>query len=315
MTISALPGVQLVAFTSDLPLLGSNESQVPVRLPGDTKPLSVKHYVVGPGYFSTLGVPLLSGRVFSEADTAPAPDVLVIDQKLAETLWPKQNAVGREVLTGDPPRDAVVIGVVGNVKYGSVDEEMQPSVYYASTQHYQPSMFVMARTAGDPRLWIPQLAKAVEDMGFQATLRPVTFADTENFSLLFERLIAGCVAVLSGIGLLLAIVGLFGAISYSVSERKKELGIRIALGAQPWQLLKMIFRQTLFVAGAGTAVGILLGVAATILLRSQFFGIGTVEFSVLIPVAVAMLAVSLIVAYVSARPWIKVDPMEAVRHS
>ena len=313
-TISALPGVEEVALTSDLPLLG-NESPVPVRLPGDTKPISVVQNVVNQDYFSTLGIPVLSGRIFSEADTAPTPDVLVINEKLAETLWPRQNAVGREVLTGDPPRNGVVIGVVGNVKYGGLDEEQKASIYYASTQHYQGSMFVIARTAGDPRLWIPQLAKTVESMGFEATLRPITFADTKDFSLLFERLIAGCVAVLSAIGLLLAIAGLFGAISYSVSERKKELGIRIALGAQPWQLLKMIFRQTLFVAGTGVAAGIILGVVATILLRSQFFGIGAVELSVLLPVAAAMLAVSLAVAYVSARPWIKVDPMEAVRHS
>jgi len=100
-----------------------------------------------------------------------------------------------------------------------------------------------------------------------------------------------------------------------VSERKKELGIRVALGAGPWQLLKMIFRQTLLVAGAGTAIGIALGVATTISLRSQFFGIRAFELSALIPVAVAMLAVSLLVAYLSARPWIRVDPMEAVRHT
>lgn len=239
----------------------------------------------------------------------------MINRKLAQTLWPGRDAVGREVLTGDPPRSAMVIGVVGDGKYGGLDEQPTPFMYYATTQHYEPSIVVIARTAGDPRLWSTQLFQGVQKLGFHAALRPITFADTENLSLLSERLIAGCVAVLSAIGLLLAIVGLFGAISYSVSERKKELGIRIALGAQPWQLLKMIFRQTLFVAGAGTAAGIILGVVATILLRSQFFGIGAVELSVLLPVAAAMLAISLGVAYVSARPWIKVDPMEAVRHS
>jgi len=313
-TIAALPGVQSVALASDLPLFG-NDTAIPVRLPGDTKPISAMRSIVDQDYFSTLGIPVLSGRVFSVSDTAPSPDVLVINHKLAETLWPGQNAVGKEVLTGDPSKNAVVIGVVGDGKYASLDEAPQPFMYYAATQHYEPTMIVIARTAGDPRLWIAQLTHAVKEMGFEATLRPVTITDIEEFSLFFERLAAASVASLSALGLLLAIVGLFGAISYSVSERKKELGIRVALGARPWQLLKMIFRQTLLVAGAGTAVGIVLGVVATILLRSQFFGIGAVELSVLIPVAVAMLAVSLGVAYVSARPWIKVDPMEAVRHS
>jgi predicted permease len=312
--VAALPGMQSVALAQDLPLLG-NESPIPVRLPGATKPVSVARNFVDQDYFSTLGIPVLSGRVFSPDDTAPNPDVLVINRKLAETLWPGGDAVGKELLTGDPPSDGVVIGVVGNGKYDGLDDQPKPLIYYAATQHYRAGMFVVARTAGDPRLWIRQMAEAIHRLGFEDVLQPVTFANTENLSLLSERLLAGAVAGLSALGLLLAVVGLFGAISYSVSERKKELGIRVALGARPLQLLKMIFRQTLLVAGAGTTIGVALGVVATILLRSQFFGIGAVELSVLIPVAAAMLAVSLLVAYVSARPWIKVDPMEAVRHS
>ena len=312
--VAGLPGVQSVSLTQNVPLF-SDESSVPVRLPDAAKPISAAPNVVDQDYFSTFGIPVLSGRAFGRDDTAPSPDVLIINRKLAETLWPGGDAVGKELLTGNPPRDAVVIGVVGDAKYNSLDEQLQPLVYYALTQHYESGMALVARTAGDPRLWIKQMADAVHKLGFDAALQPVTFADTENLSLLSDRLLAGCVAGLSTLGLLLAVVGLFGAISYSVSERKKELGIRVALGARPWQLLTMIFRQTLLVAGAGTAVGVALGVVATILLRSQFFGIGAVELSVLIPVALAMLAVSLLVAYISARPWIKVDPMEAVRHS
>ena len=312
--VAALPGVQSVALAGDLPLLG-NEAPVPVRLRGDSKPISAPRTVVDQDYFSTFGIPVLSGRVFGPDDTAPSSDVLVINRTLAQKLWPGGDAVGRELLTGDPPRDGVVIGVVGDGKYDGLDDKAQPLIYYALTQHYEPGIFVVARTAGDPRLWIKQMAQTVHNLGFDAVLQPVTFADTENLSLLSERLLAGAVAGLSALGLLLAVVGLFGAISYSVSERKKELGIRVALGARPWQLLTMIFRQTLLVAGAGTAIGVAFGMVATILLRSQFFGIGAVELSVLIPVALAMLAVSLLVAYVSARPWIKVDPMQAVRHS
>jgi putative ABC transport system permease protein len=146
-------------------------------------------------------------------------------------------------------------------------------------------------------------------------MTPITFEDIENLSVLPQRLVAGCVAFLSALGLLLAVVGLLGAVSYSVSERKKELGLRVALGAQPGQLLGMIFRETLSVASVGTLIGIALGIAVTIVVRSQLFGIGPVEWSVLVPVAGAMLVVSLPVAYFSARPWIKVDPMEAIRHS
>jgi putative ABC transport system permease protein len=312
--ISALPGVESASLALDLPLL-NNDDPVPVRLPGETKPVSVSSTVVDADYFSTLGVPVLAGRTFGNADTSTNSDVLVIDRQLAQTLWPGQDAVGRALLTGEPARKGVVIGVVGNGKYDDLAEEPQPFIYYAYSQHYQPSMNIIARTTGDPRLWIQPFAKAISDTGFDSTLRPMTFANVENLSLLPERLVAGCVAGLSALGLLLAVVGLFGAISYSVSERKKELGIRVALGAQRWQLVEMILRQTAWVAGTGIAVGIGLGIAATVLVRAKFFGIGAVEWSVLVPVGLAMLAVSLGVAYISARPWIKVDPMEAVRHA
>jgi putative ABC transport system permease protein len=143
----------------------------------------------------------------------------------------------------------------------------------------------------------------------------VTYDRWSDVSLLAERYTAAGVAGLSGLGLLLAVVGLFGAISYSVSQRKKELGIRVALGARPWQLLQLLLRQTLLTAGTAVAAGIVLGVGATILLRSQFYGIGAVEWTGLAPVSVGMLGISLLVAYLSARAWITVDPMEAVRHA
>ena len=148
-----------------------------------------------------------------------------------------------------------------------------------------------------------------------AFLRPVTFDDWVNLALLPERVIAGCEALHSALGVLLASVGLFGAVSYSVSERRRELGIRTALGAQPRQLLIMILRQTAVIAGIGIAIGVLLGVGATALLHSRFYGISAMEWTVLLPVSVVMLAMALLIAYFSARPWIAIDPMEAVRHA
>ena len=144
---------------------------------------------------------------------------------------------------------------------------------------------------------------------------PATFDRWMDITLFAERMTAGCVTTLSGLGLLLATIGLFGAISYSVSERKKEFGIRVALGAVPRQLLKMILWQTLVIAGTGVALGILLGVGVTILVRSQFYEVAAVEWTVLLPVSFGMLAVSLLVAYISARPWVAINPMEAVRHA
>jgi ABC-type antimicrobial peptide transport system permease subunit len=162
---------------------------------------------------------------------------------------------------------------------------------------------------------VEPFAKALRGLGLKIMIQPVTLQGWVNLTLLAQRIAAGFVSVLSGLGLLLAVLGLAGAISYSVSERKKELGIRVALGARPGQLLAMVIRQILTFAGAGVAVGTLLGIAATAIFRSQLYGIGVVEWVVLLPVGAGMLILSSIVAYGSARPWVKVDPLEAIRHA
>jgi predicted permease len=313
-TVTALAGVESVTLASNLPLaLGYNE--VPTKLPESDRKIPVGHVTVDGDYFATFGIRLLSGRVFNSGDRENTPDVVVINRTMADLLWPGQDPVGKTVLTGDTPHKSTVIGVAANGKYGSFDEPARAVMYVALSQHYQPSVVVVARTKGDPNLWIDPLSQAVRGLDVFLPFRPVTFDSWTNFTLLEERITAAGVAGLSALGMLLAVVGLFGAISYSVSERKKELGIRVALGARPGQLLEMVLRQTLLITGAGTAIGILLGVGATVLLRSQFYGLSAVEWTVLVPVTLAMLAVSALVAYLCARSWITIDPMEAVRHA
>jgi putative ABC transport system permease protein len=312
--VASLAGVESVTLASALPLaLGYNE--VPTQVPESDKKIPVGQVAVEGDYFATFGIGLLNGRVFNSGDRENTPDVIVINRTMADLLWPGLDPVGKTVLAGDTPRKATVIGVAANGKYGSFDEPARPVMYVALSQHYQPSVVVVARTKGDPSLWIDPLNKAVQSLGMVLPFRPVTFDTWTNFTLLEERITAASVAGLSALGMLLSIVGLFGAISYSVSERRKELGIRVALGARPGQLLEMVLRETLSITGAGTAIGILLGVGATVLLRSLFYGVSAVEWTVLVPVAAAMLAVSALVACLCARSWITVDPMEAVRHA
>ena len=312
--VTSLAGVESVTLASSLPLaLGYNE--VPTQLPDSDKKIPVGQVAVDGDYFATFGIRLVNGRVFNSGDRQNTAEVVVINRTMADLLWPGQDPLGKTVLAGDTPRKATVIGVAANGKYGSFDEPASAVMYVALSQHYQPSVVVIARTKGDPRLWIEPLDQAVKGQGIVLPFRPVTFDTWTNFTLLEERMIAGAVAGLSALGMLLAVVGLFGAISYSVSERKKELGIRVALGARPGQLLTMVLRETLSVTGAGIAIGILLGVGATALLRSQFYGVSAVEWTVLVPVTAAMLAISALVAYLCARSWITIDPMEAVRHA
>jgi predicted permease len=311
--VSALPGVESVSLARDLPLSGASVTRV--QLPGGSTKISSEKTVVDADYFSTLGIPVLQGRVFNSTDSEGSPEAVVINRKMAETLWPGQNPLGKTVLAGEPLSQATVVGIVADGKYEDLDEPRQSFMYYALSQHYQGGISVIARTSGDPRPWLEPIERAVRALGLnKSPERPATFENWMNLSLFTERITAGVVVAVGALGLLLVTIGLSGAISYSISQRKKELGIRVALGARSGQLLKMVLRQVLSIAGAGVAIGILLGVAATVLLRSQFYGIGTVEWTVLIPVSALMLAVALLVAYFSARPWIDADPMEAVRH-
>ncbi|MGD1091861.1 MAG: FtsX-like permease family protein [Bryobacteraceae bacterium] len=208
-----------------------------------------------------------------------------------------------------------MVGVVGNGKYLDLDEPELPFMYFAFSQHYQAGFLIVARTKADPRRWVEPLAQVVRTLGLTSVAQPITLESWMNLSLFTQRLTATAAAALSALGLLLAVLGLAGAISHSVAERKKELGIPVALGARASHLLNMVLRQTLVVAGTGVIFGVLLGTAATAIFRSQFFGIGPFEWIVLVPVGAGMLAISLLVAYVSARPWIRIDPMEAVRHA
>lgn len=310
---AALAGVESVTLASELPLFGQGKSEV--RLPAADKGASVRSAVVDADYFSTLQFRVLSGRVFDSRDREKTPAVAVINRKMAEMFWPGQNPLGQTLLTGDPAGPVTVIGIVADGKYDDLAEDAQPFLYYALPQRYQDLVNVIVRTRGDPKLWEEPLARAMmHDVGFHAPVRPATFEEWTGVTILAQRVAAGVVAALGALGLALAIVGLAAAVSYSVSERRKELGIRVALGARPWQLSQMILRETAVVAGAGVAAGIALGIAGTALLRSQLYGIAAVEWTVLVPIGAGVLCVALAVAYLSSRSWIKVDPMEAVRH-
>ncbi len=310
---AALPGVESVTLAWDLPLFGY--SQLPVQLPDSSKTLSVAHTVVDSAYFATFGIRLLAGRAFNASDIEKGQPVAVVNHKMAQDFWPGKDPVGKTLMAGKPAHQVLVVGVAADGKYDDIDEPTQPFLYYPLSQNYRGGVSVIARTKGDPKLWVGSFAKAMRGLGLKVMVQPVTFEQWSEFSLLGQRIIAWGVAILSALGLLLAVLGLAGAISYSVGQRKKELGIRVALGARRWQLLRMVLRETALVAGSGVAIGILLGIAATVGFRSQLYGIAPVEWTVLAPIATAMLALSLLIAYLSARPWLSVDPMEAVRHA
>jgi putative ABC transport system permease protein len=219
------------------------------------------------------------------------------------------------VRVGDSSQVMTIIGVVGDGKYSDLDEPTRPYMYYNLIQHYQIGIALIVRTQGNPRQWLAPLVQTVRKLGGKSALPPVTLDEWMRFTLFVPILTLEVVSGLGALALLLAAVGLYGTIFHSVSERKKEIGIRVALGALPSHLLHLFLRQTAIISGLGVLIGLLLGIAATIIFNAQFYGIRPVELQVLIPVALLMVLISMSIAYGAARPWINANPMDAVRHT
>ena len=279
------------------------------------KPLSISSVAVDDNYFSTIGIPLLAGRVFTAADSAKGPAAIVINHWMAEKYWPGQNPIGKSVRIENGSQVVTVVGVVGDGKYIDIDEPARPFMYFDLNQRYSAVVYLMARTNGNPHQWLKPVSEALQKIDSQLSVMTLTMDDLMNLSLYVPRITLICTSAFGGLAFLLAAVGLYGAVFYSVSERKKELGIRVALGAAPRDLWKMILRQTCVVTATGVGLGIAGGIIASAVVRSQLYGVRPVEWSVFLAVGFAMGATNLFTAYSAARPWLRADPMESVRHA
>ncbi|HEY7387578.1 MAG TPA: ABC transporter permease [Bryobacteraceae bacterium] len=311
-TAAAIPGVEAVTLAANLPLMGASAG--PVQIPGGAKTISVGQSVVDANYFSTLGMPIVRGRPFSPSEREGSPPVVIVNQKMADLFWPGEDPIGKIVSAGNPMQNVTVVGVSANGKYEDLDELPQPFLYLPLSQHYLGYINVVVRTKGDPRRWSAPLTQALRNLRFKILFQPATLNDWMNLTLFRQRVAAGCFAILGALALLLSALGLFAAVSYSIRDRKKELAVRVALGSSPRQLLMMVLRETLSVAAVGVCVGILLGVSATMIFRSQLYGVRLAEWTSLAPAAGAMLLVSVLIGCISARRWIRTEPMEAIRH-
>jgi predicted permease len=312
-------GVEAITLASNLPLSedGGHDEQVHVEGSQATsqQTATISSMAVDENYFSTLGIPVLAGRVITAGDTTKAPGVIVINHFMAEKYWPGQNPLGKTVRSEDGNQVATVVGVVGDGKYVDIDEPARPFMYYALNQRYQSVVYLMARTHGKPNQWLTPMSEALQKIDPQLSFQTLTINDWMALSLYIPRVTLVCTSAFGGLAFILAAVGLYGAVFYSVSERKKELGIRVALGAAPRDLWKMILRQTSLVTATGVILGIVCGTIVAALVRSQLYGIHPVEWSVFLAVALTMGGMTVLTAYSAARPWLHADPMESVRHA
>jgi predicted permease len=318
----ALPGVESASLASVIPLSDSVQGS-DLAIPGyvtspDQEPPHAEFNAVSPEYFATMRITLNRGRDFSDADNEKAPHVAVINRAMAQRYWPGQDVLGRSfVLTSDPKHLTTIVGVVQNSRMSQPYGPFEPIFYLPVAQSYAPSETLQIRTNQRTQAIIPQvraiaqsLAPAVPVYG----VRTMTDVLHGGNGFLFFEIGAGLAAALGLLGLVLAIIGVYGVMSYAVSQRTQEIGLRIALGAQKRDILRMIGRQGALIVVSGLTVGLLAAFAIARLVSDFLVGIAPSDPITYVAVSALLATVACLATYIPTRRATKVDPMVALRY-
>jgi predicted permease len=275
--------------------------------------------MISPGYFSAVGTPLLRGRDFRDSDTPDAPPVAVINNAMARKYWPFEDAIGKHVGPGSARFPAgTIVGIVADVKHLSLREEAGPEMYVPFNQKVWPSLLnmqVALRTQANPAAMAPLVREAMRSvdpdlpLGKLTTL--TTLVDEAMTQPRFSMLLLGAFGALA---VALASIGMYGVISYSVAQRTREIGIRMALGARRNDVFRMILAQGARLAGLGIAIGLLCSLAVTRTLARFLYGVQPTDPLTFLSVSLLLVAVALLACYLPARRATEVDPMIALRH-
>ena len=319
--VTALPGVVSASLAENLPLDDNWNDVGPIvaegqPYPADGRGIAAEFSVIAPGLARTLGVPLLRGRDFDEHDDADAPAVALINEALAEHLWPGQDPIGRRLRIGLPDAPLrQVVGVVGDIKYRTLGEGARPFVWRPVAQTYRSQMSILVRTSAHPAGLIEPVRRAVRALDPALPVYGLkTMATHMGHALWWTRMGATLSATFGGLALLLAAVGLYGVVSYSVAQRTREIGIRMALGARRADVLRLVVGQGMLLVLAGTAAGLLAALAAGRVVSSLLYDVGAFEPLTLLSIAAILCGASLLATWLPARRAARVDPMVALRH-
>lgn len=321
--LKALPGVESAALVYPLPMSG-DEMRTTFEIEGHPMPESdLPHSslrVASPGYFATMRIALKQGRDFTEADTAGALPVVVINEALARQYFPDENPVGKHIKPGiatGPKEPAMreIVGVVGNVKFSGPAGENRPESYIPYAQVPFGSFTIVARTWRDPERLARPIASVVQSIDMDLPTYSVkTVEQYLNGTIAVPKLNTFLLTIFAVLAMLLTAVGLFGVISYSVAQRTRELGIRMALGGKPADILGLVIGQGVRLALYGVGVGLVAAFALTRFLSSLLFGVSSTDPLSFLVVVGMLLAVVVLACYVPARRGSRVDPMVALRY-
>jgi putative ABC transport system permease protein len=328
--IQALPGVQNTATTQLLPLDGNdNERQFYVSgrpKPGLSELPLAMNYDVSPGYLKAMRIPLLRGRFFEDSDSLDSGLVTVIDDNMAKQYFPGEDPIGRHITLQNKPERAIefqIVGVVGHVKQTNLDTAdgalVNTQFYFLSAQipdeYIYPGFTLVVRGAGDPLGYLPAIRQALVGMGGGATMsRPMTMEQVRGELISDRRFTLILVGLFSGLALILASIGIYGVISYSVEQRTREIGIRIALGAGRGQVVRMVVGGGAKLALIGIIIGAASALVLTQFIRSFLFGVGPSDPLTFSGISLVLAFVAILASYVPARRAMKVDPNSALRY-
>ncbi len=316
----ALPGVRHVGAVSSLPFSGQN-SQSSFAIEGrDSAPNQSGPHgeirIVNWEYFQTMQIPLKSGRVFTADDRVNSEPVAVVDENLAKLYWPAGDAIGKRIRRGGPTSPWVrIVGIVGIVKHAKLDSESKGAYYFVLPQSRTATLNIMVRADGDASALIPSIRSALAQIDRDLPLFDVkSMGDRVLDSMLPQRVAAWLLGILAAVALLLAAVGIYGVLSQTVAQRTAEIGIRMALGAQQSEVLSLVLREGLALAGIGLALGAIAAVAASKLLTKLLYGISPTDFVTYATVTAVLGFVAAIACLAPAFRASRVDPLVALRY-
>ena len=319
--VRALPGVEAVGLAQLLPLGDSQNSNGPILREGETLAKgaagrNIQVNVVGPGYFKAMQIPILEGRDFDDRDQENTKPVAIVNQRMAQILWPGESAIGKRIFMSNGDRNPLeVVGVVKTGKYRALAEDPQPFFYYAMAQWRPRTMSMVVRSSIDPGGLTAAIRKEVQALDRRVPVFAAkTMSEHMTYALWAPNMAATFSLAFAVLAILLSAVGLYSVMAYVVSQRTREVGIRMALGANRNHVMKMIAKQGMGLAAVGVVIGLLLALGLVKLVSSLLIGISGYDATIFLLVPTLLAFVALVACYLPARRATKVDPIIALRY-
>jgi len=316
-----LPGVSGAGTVNILPVNSGNTTRFfvdgdPVPAPGQEIEANIR--TVSDDYFKALGVPVLAGRTFDARDTQNVQSVVIIGKTVADRVFAGRDPIGRKLRYSSIQVDGpMVVGVVGDVKITGLDEAVKPVLYYPFRQSSSTFANLVARTEGDPNVLAGAIRNEIRNLEPDAAILNVRTMDdmiAQTPASFMRRFPALLIGIFAGVALLLASIGIYGVVSYSVSQQTHYIGVRMALGASPADILKMVLKQGLLLALLGVGIGVLAALGLMRLLSTLLYQVSTSDVTTFATVTGALFVVALLACYLPARRATKVDPLVALRY-